>query len=369
MIKNFNNDILNYDLEKYNFPKWALNRIWNLYPDIESLETIHFHVPINKLGALQKYVSDGCETPEFMEMLDNFLTEYITPLVDGKEFLIQRFGTLRVVIPNQVKAGRILNYHQGIFVGNGTGLRTIWTPFTKTWGNNSMHMLDYDTSVDITRRSINEKWSQEYLNDYSESKSHHIKLDPGQSWLFNQELIHGNVNNDTGITRVSMDLRIMIKGENYGRKYPGQYFRIPFDWKLDRTKDSIDNTQSFVSYVGWNSQYSKHLPMILQRSFMDKYLKKHDIKINDYHQENEYLDHQPNLQYLLGTVKNVVMLSIYCLPDKVEDRHKIYEVALSNKCLLHFAQEDIIINNQDDIDLIEKYLNWGTSYLDWRINV
>ena len=30
--------------------------------------------------------------------------------------LIQRFGTLRVVIPDQVKAGRILNYHQGIFV-------------------------------------------------------------------------------------------------------------------------------------------------------------------------------------------------------------------------------------------------------------
>ena len=369
MVKNFNNDVLNYDLEKYNFPAWALGRVQNQYPDVESLETIHFHVPVKKLGALQRYVSDGCETLEFMEMLDDFLTENIAPLVDGKEFLIQRFGTLRVVIPDQVKAGRILNYHQGIFVGNGTGLRTIWTPFTKSWGNNSMHMLDYETSVDITKKCIEEKWSQQYLNDYCESKSHHIKLDPGQSWLFNQELIHGNVNNDTGVTRVSMDLRIMIKGENYGRKYPGQYFRIPYDWKLDRAKDKIDNQKSFISYVGWNSKYCKHLPMILQRSFMDKYLLKHNIIINDYHQENEYLDHLPNLQFLTNNIDNIVLLSIYCLPDDVEDRQKIYEIALSNNCQLHFAQEDIIINNQDDIDLIEKYLTWGSSYLEWSLNV
>ena len=102
---------------------------------------------------------------------------------------------------------------------------------------------------------------------------------------------------------------------------------------------------------------------------MDKYLNKHDITINDYHQENEYLDHQPNLQYLLGTVQNVVMLSIYCLPNDKVDRQKIYETALVNNCKLHFAQEDIIINNQDDIDLIEKYLTWGSSYLEWSLNV
>ena len=161
----------------------------------------------------------------------------------------------------------------------------------------------------------------------------------------------------------------MIEGENYGRKYPGQYFRIPYDWKLDRTKDKIDNKQTFISYVGWNSQYSKHLPMILQRSFMDKYLNKHSITINDYHQENEYLDHQPNLQFLTKNIDNIVMLSIYCLPDNVEDRQKIYETAIANNCQLHFAQEDIIINDQDDINLIEKYLTWGSSYLEWRLNV
>ena len=102
---------------------------------------------------------------------------------------------------------------------------------------------------------------------------------------------------------------------------------------------------------------------------MDKYLLKHNIIINDYHQENEYLDHLPNLQFLTNKIDNIVLLSIYCLPDDVEDRQKIYEIALSNNCQLHFAQEDIIINNQDDIDLIEKYLTWGSSYLEWSLNV
>ena len=94
------------------------------------------------------------------------------------------------------------------------------------------------------------KWSQQYLNDYCEDISHHIQLEPGQSWLFNQRLIQGNVNNDTGVTRVSMDLRIMT-GENYGRKYPGQYFRIPYDWKLDRAKErSITMNLLFHMLVG-----------------------------------------------------------------------------------------------------------------------
>ena len=36
-----------------------------------------------------------------------------------------------------------------------------------------------------------------------------------------QEHIHGNVNNDTDITRVSMDVRVLIEGEPYHRKLPG----------------------------------------------------------------------------------------------------------------------------------------------------
>jgi sporadic carbohydrate cluster 2OG-Fe(II) oxygenase/sporadic carbohydrate cluster protein (TIGR04323 family) len=367
MYKNFTGESLNYNLEKYNFSKWALDRIQIKFPEVTDLETIHETVDVADIGSLQHWVSSGCETLEFMEMLDNFLVENIKPLVDT-DFLIQRFGTLRVVIPNQEKVGRLLNYHQGIFVGNGTGLRTVWTPFTKCWGSNTMHMVNLDISREITKRCISEKWSQEFFNAFSEKHSYDINLEPGQSWLFNQELIHGNVNNDTGVTRVSMDLRIVLKDGNYGRKYPGQYFRTLFDWKESKVI-SVDTSQTFVTYAGWNSSYTKHLPLVLQRSFMDNYIKKHKITINEYSFENEYLDYLPNLQYLTGKVDNVILLSIYALPDDPDDRQKIYNLALDNQCNLHFSQEDIILTSEKDIKIIETYLTWGESYKDWSLNV
>ena len=367
MYENFTGESINYSLEKYNFPQWALSRIKQKYPDVTSLETIHKEVDVSELNALQHWVSSGCSTIEFMEMLDNFLSENISPLTD-KEFLIQRFGTLRVVIPQQEKVGRLLSYHQGIFVGNGTGLRTVWTPFTRCWGTNTMHMLNLAVSRDITKRVIEEQWDQVFFNNFSEKHSYSIDLEPGQSWLFNQELIHGNVNNDTDITRVSMDLRIMLKGDNYGRKYPGQYFRTLFDWRTSTKEFIYDETESFITYAGWNSEYTKHIPLNLQRAFMKEYTDQYGIIINDYQFENEYLDHLPNLMYLSSTVDNIVMLSIYALPDSSEARYKIYDKFLEESCNLHFAQEDIVLNDKGTVDIIENYLNWGRSYKDWNIN-
>jgi len=367
MYKNFNGDILNYNLEKYNFPRWALTRIKKRFPQVSDLETIHKTVPLKDISSLQTWVSAGCETDEFKAILDDFLVENIKPLID-KDFLIQRFGTLRVVIPQQEKTGRLLQPHQGVFVGNGTGLRTIWTPFTKAYDSNTMWMCDIDISRQMTKRIIKEKWNQELYQEFAHSHSKPVTLVPGQSWLFNQEMMHGNINNETDITRVSMDLRCMIKGENYGRKYPGQYFRHLYDWKKPKSS-SINSSESFLTYVGWNSKYTKHMPMVIQRAFIDKYLLKNNIKINEYIQENEYLDHLPNLQALTNTIDNIVMLSIYALPDFEEYRRKIYESAVANNCSLHFAQEDIILRSEDDIKIIEDYLTWGKSYLDWRLDV
>jgi sporadic carbohydrate cluster 2OG-Fe(II) oxygenase/sporadic carbohydrate cluster protein (TIGR04323 family) len=365
MYENFNGDTLDYSLERFNFPEWALARIQEKYPQVTDLETIHQTVPLKDISKLQSWVSAGCETAEFKELLDNFLVENIKPLIK-KDFLIQRFGTLRVVIPQQEKTGRLLQPHQGIFVGNGTGLRTVWTPFTRAYDTNTMWMCNIDISREITRRVIHEKWSHDFYQNFSHKHSEPVTLVPGQSWLFNQEMMHGNVNNETDITRVSMDLRCMVKGENYGRKYPGQYFRHLFDWQ--NHSSNINTDESFITYVGWNSEYSKHLPMVIQRAYIDKYLVKNNIIINEYTQENEYLDHLPNLQALSTTVDNIIMLSIYSLPDEAEERKHIYNTVLDNNCALHFAQEDIVLNEEDVIPWIESYLTWGDSYINWNIN-
>ena len=86
-----------------------------------------------------------------------FLEKHILPLVE-KPILIQRYPTLRAVVPNQAKLGRKLSYHQGIFVGNGTGLRTIWLPVTRAFDSNTMWMVNSKDSKDLTRDVLKYSW-------------------------------------------------------------------------------------------------------------------------------------------------------------------------------------------------------------------
>ena len=61
---------------------------------------------------------------------------------------------------------------------------------------------------------INQKIQQECLK-------HSIPCNASwQSWLFQQGHLHGNINNDTDITRWSFDTRVLVKGGNYGRRRP-----------------------------------------------------------------------------------------------------------------------------------------------------
>ena len=84
-----------------------------------------------------------------------------------------------------------------------------------------------------------------------------------------------------------------------------------FDWD-DKKEVIIDSDQSYVSYVGWNSEYTKHLPLNLQRTFIGTYTDKHGIVINDYQFENEYLDYLPNLHYLLKKSRKCYTVEYIC---------------------------------------------------------
>ena len=42
-----------------------------------------------------------------------------------------------------------------------------------------------------------------------------VELDVGQAHLFNQESIHGNINNTTEVTRMALDWHILPKEESF----------------------------------------------------------------------------------------------------------------------------------------------------------
>lgn len=348
----WDNKTLNYDLEKHNWPAYWLRIAQQKFPQIEKLETVHEILTPTEISALGRHCQAACDSIEFQDKVDSYFSDYVPTLVD-EEWMIQRFFTIRIVIPNQESVGRLLAFHQGIWVGNGLGLRTIWTPFTKCYDTNSMWIMDWDKSSKLTQQCYDEKWDYDRIQDECGKHSWPVTLNPGQAHLFQQHHVHGNFNNTTDITRWSMDGRILVKGGHAHRKSPGGYFRFPGE----RDKEVVvDASKSWISYAGWNSKFSSPIPLPMQRAIIDGYCAKNKITINDYQFENEFLDWLPALEKFitLGTIDGIVICSIYCLPDNKERRRELLQLAVKNNVELHFANELCSVRDQNDIDHIEK---------------
>jgi sporadic carbohydrate cluster protein (TIGR04323 family) len=356
--EHWDNKVVNYDLEKYNWPAWALSVIQEVVPQVKELETMHEVLTPSEIVKVSQHVQNACSRVDFMERFDEFAADIVPQRIENKRYLIQRQGTLRVVIPNQAKVGRRLAFHQGIFVGNGRGCRTLWTPFTEAKGTNTMWMLDLDISQELTRRVLAEKWDLQKFEDESLKHAWPVTLSPGQSHLFFQEHIHGNVNNDEGYTRVSMDMRILIEGEEWGRRLPGGFMRLPGDYEVSKTMDYTG--KSFITYAGWNTIYSKNIPLPMQRAIIDPYCQKNKISYNSYEFENEHMDWCPGLEfYIKEKPDGIVLCSMYSLPDDPDRRTELLELAVKLGVELHFANELCAVKSADDLEKIQTYLNFA----------
>ena len=356
--EHWDNKTLDYDLEKFDWPSWALGVIQEITPQVTELETLHEVLSPTDIVKVSSHVQNSCSRKDFMERFDAFVAENVPQRIDNKRYMIQRQGTLRVVIPNQAKVGRRLAFHQGIFVGNGRGCRTIWTPFTEARGTNTMQMLELDISRELTKQVLAEKWSLDRFEEECMKHAFPITLKPGQSHLFFQEHIHGNVNNNEGYTRVSMDMRILVEGEEFGRRYPGGFMRFPGDHEVAEINDYTG--KEYITYAGWNSEFSKHLPLPMQRATINEYCTRNKISYNSYEFENEHMDWQPGLEHYINKKPDgIVLCSMYALTDNIERRNEILNLALERGVELHFANELCSLKTKDDLEKIEMYLNFA----------
>jgi len=361
--KHWNNQTLDYDLEKYNWPAWALKVIQEVAPQVNNLETLHEVLSVNEIVKVSKHVQNACSRKDFMERFDEFVASFVPEKIDNKKYMIQRQGTLRVVIPNQSKVIRRLQMHQGIFVGNGRGCRTIWTPFTEARASNTMWMVDIENSRRITKQFMFEKWSLEKLEEECHKVAFPIELKPGQSHLFLQEMLHGNINNVEGYTRVSMDMRILIEGEEYGRRHPGGFMRLPGDHEAGGPSDYTGKMA--ITYVGWSSDFSRNIPLPMQRTIIDAYCEKNKINYSSYEWENDHCDWQPSLEYFIKDKPDLIVLnSMYSMTDDIARRNEIFQIALDNKVELHFANELISLKTPEDLERIKTYLNFAMAKKD-----
>ena len=159
MLPKWDNQTANYNLQEHNWPDFWLNIAKEKFPYIDSLEKIHDVCTPDQIVELGSYLQKATGGEEFINRIDSYYNSIVPNLIDQEEYMIQRFFTVRIVIPNQAKAGRLLQFHKDEWTGNGLGILTLWTPITKCYGSNSMQILSCEDSDFITDECVQNKWS------------------------------------------------------------------------------------------------------------------------------------------------------------------------------------------------------------------
>lgn len=212
---------ISYDVEKYNFVGWVKDRIAEKGYDSSDLTKLHESIPYDEVSALTKWMIGQTGGKEWRDIAHAFTCDVLEPIF-RTEIAVQRFMNIRILLPQRHEM--IINFHTGLWYGHGMGAGTCWVPLTPVFGTNSMQVIGRDRSRELTKQAEDEGWPQSKMQEIYYKECYPVVADPGNAWLFNQEIIHGNVPNQTDQSRVSIDFRLTVKGGKIRRKWVGGYF-------------------------------------------------------------------------------------------------------------------------------------------------
>jgi sporadic carbohydrate cluster protein (TIGR04323 family) len=361
-----------WDNSKYPFNEWILNRVRAMGYKLDDLSYLHDAVPLKEVYAVTKQLCADTNLPEFRRMLNRFVREQVVP--QGQLRLpvaVQRFMNVRIMLPTTPEL--FFPFHTGLLYGHGIASRSIWMPFVDVTADEdrsrSMQILPIKKSRELMKYAIEHRLSMEEMTEVWGKESHQIKAGPGSACFFTQENIHGSGRpNVSGKTRVSMDFRIAegIYGDYLGRKIPAGYFHLIPDTEEEEEALSAQPPRSFANgkknifYVANNTASTYAIPVHLQRYMLVDYCKKKNLEFDYELFDLEDMPHLPTLRHLVEKRDcNVVMYSIFALPEDENDRNSMLEAAVKRGMMIHFVNEDLQLANADDLKTIKKYLDFS----------
>ena len=316
------------------------------------LENLHEHIEPTEVPKLL-----GLFNALDTNIMDEYLNGILKPIIGDTEYLVQRVPNLRIVLPDQDKLGQVLIYHQGIWFGNGYGMRTIWSPITDAWDTNTMQIASLEDSVKFTKASIAEKWNYEKIEEESNKICKPANLNYGQALLFTQENIHGNVPNRTGKTRVSFEGRILLRGGDFNQKTPGGYFKRPFC--EDHAKTSPDGYRNAIVMPTFDGPMFGDCNQFTQTLLMQQYVNHNNIEVitkcTDLSTTN-----CTHAKYVARhrIYDNIVFPSIWAF--QTEDLEEILEY---DGVTVHFASEDLSCETREEKELALYYRKFSPPVL------
>ena len=186
-----NYTIYEYDIEEFPFKEVAqgmmkvdhLDQIHNVYEFPEKLEIIK-----DQNSVLHDLFYTEMRKPDFSELYRKFVQKFIKNLemFEGEEILVQEFPSFRIHQPNNIAVGQ---FHKDSDFGHNTNEINFWLPFTDAWDTNAVWIEDPDTKE---LECMEVKYGQVSRFDGANTQ-------------------HGNKDNKTGKSRLSIDFRIFLR--------------------------------------------------------------------------------------------------------------------------------------------------------------
>ena len=358
---NWDNKVLNYDKKKYDWSTLFLESIREKFPTLDQLDNLHLYVKTNQLVDLRKHLERMSLGEQFQSLADNFFKEYITPLLPVQDYMIQKTPGIRLLVPDQAKKGRLLSFHTGHWTGYNNGMYTVWTPVTKTWDTNAMQVVNWNDSITAMKEIHSKKLSTIEVEELCKKICWPTNLNVGQSWLFNQGHLHGNVNNDTGVSRVSFDLRAMIKGSDYGFRYPGGFWRLHSETTYYQIPKQLDRNKRWITLSDQGSKYVGSTPQYIIREFLLSWCSKNNIVPIEWTNEYLHCEWSMNLQYVIdnGAIDGIILPSIYAITAEPSLRLKIMETAIERNIQMVFVDEDILLDSKESLEYIKRIYKYA----------
>jgi sporadic carbohydrate cluster 2OG-Fe(II) oxygenase/sporadic carbohydrate cluster protein (TIGR04323 family) len=354
------NQTIHFDIEKYDFDKMFLNAA-NKYlnsqglPAVAELAKLHQQISINTIDGLYAALYGHMDSEEFLNLYRSYIREVIYPLV-GSKFYYQKKPGIRLHLPGT----KTVQYHTDEWYGHGEDVLNFWSPLTKCYDTNSLYMTSLDDSVRVVERLENEKANMSQINDALAAICKPLSLIPGSTYCFCSKIVHGAEENKTPDTRVSLDYRVLVDGDNPGSKPLGEYYEHIDLVELSKGSEFRPDAgkYSVASYLFPKNGFSKFISQHHQRLINQNFADKHKMEIVAEETEIKTMSHHPMLLSMsqgLSTHKidAVVLFSVLCLPEAREDREKIYSSSIESGTKLFFANEGVELSAVGSVELIE----------------
>jgi sporadic carbohydrate cluster protein (TIGR04323 family) len=366
--------IVSYPNERFPFNEWILERIRAMGYPLDDLNYLHKVVPQPEVFKVTKQLCADTNMPEFRRILNRFVREIVVP--KGKlrtPVAVQRFMNVRIMLPTTPDL--FFPYHTGLLYGHGIASRSIWMPFVDVTADEdrsrSMQIIGIKRSRELVKYAIDSRLSMEEMTEVFGKESHQIKAGPGSCCFFTQENIHGSGKpNITDKTRVSMDFRIAegVYGDLLGRKIPAGYFHLIPDTEeaeerlagRPATEVVFNNGKSNIFYVANNTSATYPIPVHLQRYMLLDYSKRNGLTADLELFDLEDMLHLPTLWHIVEHRNvNVVMYSIFALPEDEPERNRMLDAALEKGMIMHFVNEGLALTSAEDLKTIKDYLEFS----------